>query len=77
MWIQTNENGLINTNAIEQIEHPLIVGRELFTLTLTMVSGRQIALNFDSEELCRGVLNGLVKELKPMDIGDLPSAHLR
>ena len=67
MWIQTETVGLINTDHIEQMQQ----SSDPMTMSITMASGREFFLAFDSEEKRDQAMKGLIEKLDGVRISDL------
>lgn len=67
MWLYADTEGLINTDQIEQVQQ----STDPMTLALTLASGREFFLAFDSEEKRNQVMKGLIEKLDGLLISEL------
>ena len=67
MWLYADTEGLINTDHIEQVQQ----STDPMTLAITLASGREFFLAFDSEEKRSQVMRGLIEKLDGLHISDL------
>jgi len=67
MWLYTDAEGLINTDHIEQVQQ----SGDPMTLAITLASGREFFLAFDSEERRSQVMRGLIEKLGGVLVSDL------
>jgi len=67
MWIYADTEGLINTDQIEQVQQ----STDPMTLAITLASGREFFLAFDSEEKRNQVMRGLIEKLGGVLLSDL------
>lgn len=67
MWLYADTQGLINTDHIEQAQKTV----DPMTVAITMASGREFFLAFDSEEKRDQVMRGLIDKLGGVLISNL------
>ncbi len=67
MWLYADTEGLINTDQIEQVQQ----STDPMTRALTLASGREFFLAFDSEEKRNQVMKGLIEKLDGLLISEL------
>ena len=67
MWLYADTEGLINTDHIEQVQQ----STDPMTLAITLASGREFFLAFDSEEERNQVMRGLMEKLGGVLLSDL------
>lgn len=67
MWLYADAEGLINTDHIEQVQP----SSDPMTIGITMASGREFFLVFESEEKRDRVMRGLIDKLDGVLISDL------
>lgn len=67
MWLYTDAEGLINTDHIERVQQ----SGDPMTLAITLASGREFFLAFDTGEKRDQAMRGLIEKLDGLLISDL------
>lgn len=67
MWLYAETEGLINSDHIEQVQR----STDPVTLAVTLASGREFFLAFDSEDERNRAMQGLIEKLGGLPLADL------
>lgn len=71
MWLQTNTQGLINMDTIQQVKFLFLEESDPVSLMLTTVTGKELPLDFSDSEMCMSVYRGMIANLQPIHTADI------